>query len=54
LEARESTTDVLGLIDRRIGLERLSQDLRRAERIVRPTGDTRSPTTTTAARCSAS
>jgi len=40
LEARESNTDVLGLIDRRIGLERLGQDLRLAERIVRPTGDT--------------
>jgi hypothetical protein len=40
LEARESNTDVFGLIDRRIGLERLSQDLQLAERIVRPTADT--------------
>jgi TnpA family transposase len=38
LEAHDARTDVLRLIDRRIGLERLREDLTRAERIVRPHG----------------
>ena len=35
-EARDANTDVLRLIDRRIGLDRLREDLGRAERILRP------------------
>jgi hypothetical protein len=37
-EARDANTDVLRLIDRRIGLDRLREDLDRAERILRPHG----------------
>jgi hypothetical protein len=40
LQARAENVDPWRLIDRRIGLERLEQDLARAERIARPTGDT--------------
>jgi hypothetical protein len=38
LEAHDARTDVLRLIDRRIGLDRLREDLARAERIARPHG----------------
>ena len=37
-EARDANTDVLRLVDRRIGLDRLREDLDRAERILRPHG----------------
>jgi len=39
LEAHDSGTDVLRLIDRRIGLDRLRADLERAQGIARPAGD---------------
>jgi hypothetical protein len=39
LEAHDEHVDVLRLVDRRIGLERLREDLDRAQRITRPQGD---------------
>jgi hypothetical protein len=37
-EARDANAEVLRLVDRRIGLDRLREDLDRAERILRPHG----------------
>jgi hypothetical protein len=39
LEAHDEHVDVLRLVDRRIGRERLREDLDRAQRITRPQGD---------------